>query len=135
MSIYDKKSSQRQVRGFIQTLQDIKEQISYSYFQRNYGRDELGQVTEFCKIMADVLTLPPETKIVIGKEQRYASSVQEIYESLDERHIEIVLENINRVSYKIQNPKTYIRTALYNSFFEIENISANETNVRMAEND
>lgn len=121
--------------GFISTLQRVKEQINFTYFVRNFEKDEIRQITEFCNIIADVLTLPPESLIVIGKEQRYASAVQEVYELLDERHIETVLENFNNVAYKIKNPKTYLRTALYNSFFEIENIGANETNVRIAEND
>lgn len=121
--------------GFISTLQRVKEQINLNFFLREYEKDEIRQIIEFCKIIADVLTLPPETVITINGEQRYASTVQEVYEELDERHIEIVLENFNRVPYKIKHPKTYIRSALYNSFFEIENICENEANVRMAEND
>ncbi len=121
--------------GFISTLQRVKEQINLNFFLREYEKDEIRQIIEFCKIIADVLTLPPETVITINGEQRYASTVQEVYEELDERHIEIVLENFNHVPYKIKHPKTYIRSALYNSFFEIENICENEANVRMAEND
>ncbi len=121
--------------GFISTLQSVKEQINFKYLVREFEKDEIKQIIEFCNIMADVLTLPPKALIVIGKEQRYAANVQEVYKLLDERHIETVLENFNNIAYKIKNPKTYLRTALYNSFFEIENKSANETNVRIAEND
>lgn len=131
------KQSQCQVKsgGFISNLKRVKEQINFEYFQREFEKDEVKQIIEFCNIIADVLTLPPQAFIVIGKEQRYASDVQEVYMLLDERHLETVLVNFNQVAYKIKNPKTYIRTALYNSFFEIENKVANEANVRMAEND
>lgn len=131
------KQSQCQVKsgGFISTLQRVKEQINFEYFQRNFEKDEVKQIIEFCNIMADVLTLPPQTLVVIGKEQRYALVVQEVYELLDERHIETVLVKFNQVCYEIKSLKTYIRTALYNSYFEIESKGANETNVRIAEND
>lgn len=131
------KQSQCQVKsgGFISTLQKVKEQINIEYFQRNFEKDEVKQIIEFCNIMADVLTLPQETLVVIGKEQRKASTVQEVYGLLDERHIETVLVNFNQVRYGIKSLKTYIRTALYNSYLEIESKGANETNVRIAEND
>ena len=131
------KQSQCQVKsgGFISNLKRVKEQIHFSYFQREFEKDEVKQVIEFCNIMADVLALPPQALIVIGKEQRYASDVQEVYELLDERHIETVLVNFNQVRYEIKSLKTYIRTALYNSYLEIENKSVNEANVRIVEND
>lgn len=135
MNSFENSQVKVQSGGFVATLQRVREQINFKYLVREYEKDEIRQITEFCNIIADVLTLPPQALIVIDGEQRYAESVQEVYELLDERHIETVLENFNKVAYKIKNPKTYIRTALYNSFFEIENKSANETNVRIAEND
>lgn len=135
MNSFEKSQVAVKSGGFISTLQRVKEQINLKYFLREYEKDEIRQIVEFCNIITDVLTLPPETVITINGEQRYASTVQEVYEQLDERHLETVLENINSVTYKIKHPKTYIRAALYNSFFEIENIGANETNVRSTEND
>lgn len=121
--------------GFISNLQRVREQINFQHLVRDYELDEMKQINEFCSIIADVLTLPSKALIVIDGEQRYAAIVQEVYKQLDERHIGVVLENYNNIAYKIKNPKTYIRTALYNSFFEIENKSVNETNVRFVEND
>lgn len=135
MNSFEKSQVKVQSGGFISTLQRVKEQINIKYFVREYEKDEVRQIIEFCNIIADVLTLPPDSLITLNGEQRQVSAVQEVYEQLDERHLEIVLENFNRVPYKIKHPKTYIRAALYNSFFEIESISANETNVRMTEND
>lgn len=127
------KSPSGHVKSFSENLMNIKNQIYYDYFKRNFERDEIRQVDEFCKIIADVLTLPPDSKIKIGKEERFAESVQEIYLCLDERHIETVLEHFNKVTYKITSPKTYIRTALFNAYFELENQNANENNVRCAQ--
>lgn len=135
MNSFENSQVKVQSGGFISTLQRVKEQINIKYFLRNFEKDEIKQIIEFCNIMADVLTLPPKTLIVIGREQRYAATVQEVYKLLDERHLETVLENFNKVAYKIKNPKTYIRTALFNSYLELENKSANETTVRIAEND
>lgn len=135
MNAFEKSQVKVKSGGFISNLQRVREQINFKYFLRDFEKDEIRQINEFCSIIADVLTLPPQALIVIDSEQRYASAVQEVYELLDERHLETVLENFNNVAYKIKNPKTYLRTALYNSYFELENKSANETNVRIAEND
>lgn len=135
MNTYEKSQVKVQSGGFISNLKRVREQINFQHLVRDYELDEMKQINEFCSIIADVLTLPPKALIVIDGEQRYAATVQEVYKQLDERHIGVVLENYNNIAYKIKNPKTYIRTALYNSYFELENKSANETNVRFAEND
>lgn len=135
MNAYEKSQVKVKSGGFISNLKGVREQINFQHLVRDYELDEIKQINEFCSIIADVLTLPPKALIVIDGEQRYAATVQEVYKQLDERHIETVLENFNNIAYKIKNPKTYIRTALYNSYFELENKSANETNVRFAEND
>lgn len=131
------KTSQVKVKsgGFISTLQRVKEQINFAYFVRNFEKDEIRQITEFCKIIADVLTLPPECDIVIDGEQRTAADVQEVYMSLEAEHIETALENFNKVKYRITSTKGYIRTVLFNSYLELDNSAANEDNVRIAEND
>lgn len=55
--------------GFISNLQGVKEQINFTYFVRNFEKNEIRQITEFCKIIADVLTLLPESDIVIDGER------------------------------------------------------------------
>ena len=135
MNSFENSQVKVQSGGFISNLKRVREQINFQYLVRDYELDEMKQINEFCSIIADVLALPPKALIVIDGEQRYAATVQEVYKQLDERHIGVVLENYNNIAYKIKNPKTYIRTALYNSYFELENKSANETNVRFAEND
>ena len=135
MNSFENSQVKVQSGGFISNLKRVREQINFQYLVRDYELDEMKQINEFCSIIADVLTLPTKALIVIDGEQRYVATVQEVYKQLDERHIETVLENFNNIAYKIKNPKTYIRTALYNSYFELENKSANETNVRFAEND
>ena len=135
MNSFENSQVKVQSGGFISNLKGVREQINFQHLVRDYELDEMKQINEFCSIIADVLTLPPKALIVIDGEQRYAAPVQEVYKQLDERHIGVVLENYNNIAYKIKNPKTYIRTALYNSYFELENKSVNETNVRFAEND
>ena len=135
MNSFENSQVKVQSGGLISNLKGVREQINFQHLVRDYELDEMKQINEFCSIIADVLTLPPKALIVIDGEQRYAATVQEVYKQLDERHIGVVLENYNNIAYKIKNPKTYIRTALYNSYFELENKSANETNVRFAEND
>ena len=135
MNSFENSQVKVQSGGFISTLQRVKEQVNIKHFVREYEKDEVRQIIEFCNIIADVLTLPPNSLITLNGEQRQVSALQEVYQQLDERYLEIVLENFNRVPYKIKHPKTYIRAALYNSYFELESIGANETHVMMAEND
>lgn len=135
MNAYEKSQVKVKSGGFISNLQRVREQIHFKHLVREHELDEMRQINEFCSIIAEVLTLSPQVLTTIGEEKKKVEIVQEIYELLDERHIETVLEKYNQAKYRITSPKQYIRTALYNSYFELENKSANETNVRFAEND
>ena len=37
--------------GFISTLQRVKEQINIKYFVREYEKDDVRQIIEFCNII------------------------------------------------------------------------------------
>ncbi len=125
-----KKSPSRLVKSFSQNLFDTRDRVNKEYFIRNFSREDIRQVEEFCKIIADVLCLPENTFINIDSECLYTSVVQEVFSQLDERHIEFVLENFKKIGYQVKKSKSYIRTALYNSFFEIESRTSNDESVR-----
>ncbi len=129
------KSQSSPVKSFSQNLLDTREQVNKQYFFENFSKDEVKRVEEFCKIIADVLCLPENSMMQIAGECVYTSVVQDVFSQLDERHIEIVLENFKKIPYKVRMPKNYIRTALYNAYFEIECKIFNDENVRFAQND
>lgn len=84
---------------------------------------------ELCKIITEVLLLNPENEIKISGEMLPVSLVQEIFRQIYAEHLIMVIENYSNVATKIKNKKSYLRTALYNSFFELEASEENYTNV------
>lgn len=118
------------VKSFWSVLQSVKEQVRCLSFERG---SEQNQVEELCRIIAEVYCLNPEREISIEGASLPVSLVQEVYNELDERHIYLVMENFAKITHKINYKKTYLRTALYNSVFELEHHYENGDNVRAAE--
>lgn len=81
---------------------------------------------ELCLIIAEVNVLHPDSAIKVAGSEISAFIVQEVYTKLTNEHLETVLHNFQRVSWQINNKKTYLRTALYNSVFERESDATNK---------
>ena len=107
---------QSQVGSFFEVLQEVKEQVDAHCFSSS----DRQQADEICLMIAEVYKLPPETPIQIAGAKLPAEMVQEIYHRLDHEHILLVMEKYGKAAYIINHKKTYLRTALYNSVFEIE---------------
>jgi len=52
--------------------------------------------------------------------------VQEIYQQLRNDYLRLVYDNFQNVSCHIYSKKAYLRTALYNAFFELQAHFINE---------
>ena len=104
----------------LMSLMEIRAFLLQKINIEEFNRDDRKIIKDICMIMAEVLKLSPKAEIRIGKEQLPAEMVQEIYLMIDERHIWNVLEKFKKIDYVINAKKTYIRTAVYNSFFELE---------------
>ncbi len=86
------------------------------------------QADELCYIIAETLLLSPTVEIKIAGNKMSAGIVQEIYRLLRWDHIVLVKENLSKITHEINHMKTYLRTALYNSFFELESVTQNRIN-------
>ena len=75
---------------------------------------------ELCYIIAEVYIIDPDSKIKIADEILDAYLVQEIFRELTLQHLELVESNFGDQTELIKNKRAYLRTALYNSVFEIE---------------
>lgn len=106
---------------FYEVIEDVKSRIDFDCFNSL----EKGQVEEICLIIAEILKLPPEAKVRIAGNDLAADMVATIFHRLTHEHIALVMENYGKAWYEIHHKKTYLRTALYNSVFEIENHYAN----------
>lgn len=102
--------------SFDEIAERVKEQIDYDCFSFT----ELMQVTEVVYIITELHTMYPQDKLRIGGELKTVSAVSDIYTRLTHEHVKYVLNNFNKIPYFIHNKKAYLRTALYNSAFELE---------------
>lgn len=99
--------------------------IVIEYTEANYVRcEESGQINPFvmdiCKIITEVFFLNPDKEMKIGGEELPVGLVQEIYSQLTSEHLENVIDGFNNISNKVINKRSYLRTSLYNSYFELE---------------
>ncbi len=81
---------------------------------------ERDRFRELCYIIAEVYMLDPYSRIRIADETFDAYLVQEIFEELTLDHLRLVYRNFREQTKLIRNKRAYLRTALYNSVFELE---------------
>ncbi len=113
--------------SFSDLVRASAEQIDISEFEIN--RPFLvAQARELCAIIAEVYAMHPDTEIYVSGEKLYAGLVAEVLRCVSFEHAELVLDNYNKVQYPIRNKRVYLRTALYNSVFELTSSIANEVN-------
>lgn len=113
----------RSVRpSFREIFTEVKEKAEMQCFTK----EDMPQANELCLIIAEVVMLNPENEIRIGGVMLSVEMVQEVYGQIGHEHIELVIGNFNKVSYEVKNKKSYLRTALYNSVFEIESHWTNQ---------
>lgn len=123
---YESRSGSGSRQGQIgATLEDICEQIGADGYA---GTMHEAFAKEIALIIFDVMTLPPDCLIKIGRHDRRASGVQQIYGMLTYEHLCRAVQKFSSIGYEIKSPKTYLRTLLYNSVFELESRDINEYN-------
>ena len=83
---------------------------------------------ELCAIIAEVNLMRPEFRVKIGSEALEAGLVQEVFSCLTHDHLDRVMAAFNSCKNEIRNKKAYLRTALYNSVFELEAGTINDVN-------
>jgi hypothetical protein len=81
---------------------------------------EKDALRELCYIIAEVYIIDPDSKIKISDEVLDAYLVQEIFRELTLEHLRLVHDNFRDLTQLVKNKRAYLRSALYNSVFEIE---------------
>lgn len=133
-------SQSSQVGGFFDTLEAVKEQVEFECFEPSCQ----SVAENICRIIADVYQLTPNRivvfngencivpeRIAIGRVKYDVSRVQEVYSLLTHEHILLVMDNLSHIHYEIKSPKTYLRTALYNSVLELDVHWENKVNATL----
>lgn len=75
---------------------------------------------ELCLIIAEVLVLPSDAPLKINGCVIRALVVQDVFKHIRNHHLRLVFDNFQNVSLRVFNKKAYLRTVLYNAFFEYE---------------
>lgn len=117
--------SQSPVENFNKNLNTVKEQVELECF----APEQQGFAEEICFIITEINKLDPCAKVKIGGENYSADMVQAVYHRLTHEHIQLVMDNFSRIRYEIKHKKTYLRTALYNSVFELNAHWENQYNL------
>ena len=107
--------------SFDEVLEQVKEQIAIDCVPF----EQILQAEELAAIIAEVLRLRPEDKLRVDGVMHPAADVQAVYAKLENEHVLHVIETYNEIPYPIKSPKMYLRTALYNAVFELNNAGAN----------
>ena len=75
---------------------------------------------ELCLIISEIFIMDPDAAIKVNGSLMLVRLVQDVFSQLRNDHIKLVSANFHEVSCRVYNKKAYLRTALYNAFFEIE---------------
>ena len=121
-------------------IDEVKVQVGFYIYGEKWAKesgamewfDESGKFTyintppplisEMCLVIAEVFCLNPILEINIESQPVAVALVQEVYGRLTHKHISVVLEkyNLPAGNRQITRKKSYMRTLLYNSVFEME---------------
>ena len=123
----------------------LRQSVSQTVSVRRPFKDEIGAVAkqlelyavremdkafayELCAIIAEVNLMRYDFRVKIGGEVLEAGLVKEVFACLTHDHLERVIDSFNTCVSEIRNKKAYLRTALYNSVFELEAGTINDVN-------
>ena len=114
-------------------LDKVMRQVDYQCFAdlRLNRIDPLYK--ELCLVIAEAFLLKAGSTVKIDGSVVHIPLLKEVYSKLRNEHLSLVFENFHHVSARVYNKKAYLRTALYNSVFELESSCANDFCSSMAD--
>lgn len=101
-------------------LMEILELTKAGIEIETFSRSDRAFAGEIALIVAEVMRLPETAEIRIDGNRLPAGMVREVYSMLARENVEAVMKGFRNAKYEIRHKKTYLRTALYNSVFELE---------------
>lgn len=101
---------------FYDLLEEVKEQIEISCFDSCDKR----QAQEIALIIAEIHKLPETAYVRIAGNDLPVDMVSLVFDRIEHDHVVEVIRHYREAKYEIKHTKTYLRTALYNSVFEME---------------
>lgn len=129
-------SEQEKMRGkspsvrpsFYAILADVMDRVEYECFDT----EERQMAREMCLVIAEVGSLPDAGMIRVDGVEQAVGTIKEVFSTLRHEHLVSVAEKFRALPYRVKNIKAYLRTALYNSAFELAAEEENEIAVLFA---
>ena len=82
--------------------------------------EDRGLAETIADIVAEMTMIPSGATVSIEGIAMPSDAVMDVYSELTREHVALVIENFRHVTYRIRHIKSYLRTALYNSVFELD---------------
>lgn len=111
--------------SIVTNMQRAAEQVEITCFSRG----DMPFARELVMMIAEIYSLPPTVTARINGEQLPIAIVQETYSMLTHELVQKVISDWKDVDYEVKRKKTYLRTALYNSVYEMESGVINDLRV------
>lgn len=109
--------------AFQRYLVDAEEQLSTASFVNDR---KFPQYREIARIVAEVYMLSGNLKINVDGRELSASAVKDVFRNLTADHVTFVIEKFSSLDYEVRNTKSFLRTMLYDSVFELESSISKE---------
>lgn len=111
--------------GRVQSMGDVLPSVYEMIEADAFDAAARPMAEEIALIIAEIFCLPENATARIGGESLPVPVVQDVYAKLTNEHILAVIARFEAISYEVKHIKTYLRTALYNSVFELSARAAN----------
>ena len=126
MLLHDDKVNPSVCPSIVCVLDRVMRQVEYPCFEEYRTRLIDPLYKELCLIISEVFVLSPDAVIKVNGSYLPIHLIQEVYGQLRNDHIRLVFDNFQQLSSRVYNKKAYLRTALYNVFFELESHFVND---------
>lgn len=87
---------------------------------RNVDEGEREALRELCYVIAEIYVIAQGAMVKIGDDMLDGELVRAVFEKLTIEHLRLVRSNFLKQTCLIPKKRAYLRTALYNSVFELE---------------
>lgn len=99
-------------------LCEIREEVEKKLNVKEFSGDAKERAKALSLIIAEVLYVDDEADVNISGIPFKAEWVKEVYRMIEHDDLKAVLDHYDQVRRSIKNPKSYLRTALYNAVNE-----------------
>lgn len=99
-------------------IESIKEKVQNQMKIEDFHGNDKERAKALSNIIAEIFLVDDNADVNISGIAYKAEWVKEVYRMINHDDIKTVVDNIDKIRKEIRNPKSYLRTALYNAVNE-----------------